>query len=179
MKLFYTLATIAAIGAPLTFAQDSSGNGMLKGASYRFRYVAPIAYNNNTGNVSEVVAAEGQIIFSGTGTYTIATGSQFIDSQANSGKPQTFPTTAGGTYVIGDDGQGYISNPLGSISAYGSLASVAVFGTYSGGIFTGSSTESSQVIQGGLNDLLVVIAVGAAPTTANLSPYWLGVLDFS
>jgi uncharacterized protein (TIGR03437 family) len=173
MKLLYKLVTIAALGASLTFAQDSSGNGMLNG-SYRFRYVAPVNYSA-AGNVSEVIAAEGVITFNGAGAYTIAAGSQFIDNTQNSGKPQTFPANAGGSYVIGSAGLGYISSPIGSITTLPySFSSVPEFGSFSRGVFTGSATESQ------LNDMFVVMLVGTAPTNSSFtSPYWLGVMDFS
>jgi len=179
MKLLYKLVTIAALSAPLTFApltfaQDTSGTSMLKGA-YRFRYVAPLNYNTN-GSINEVLAAEGEIDFDGAGTYSIALGSQYIDNTQNSGKPQAFPVGSGGSYSLSAAGIGYIESPLASLnSSYG----VADFGTYSSGIFTGSATESYTTIQNGLNDLLVVMLVGTPPTNSTFtSPYWIGALDF-
>jgi uncharacterized protein (TIGR03437 family) len=185
MKLLYKLATIAALCAPLTFApltyaQDTSGNSLLKGG-YRFRYVAPVNYGAN-GAISEVVAAEGEIDFDGEGNYTIAQGSTYIDNTLNSGKPNEFPTGAGGTYAISAAGIGYIQNPLGSTSAYSELDEVAEFGTVSGDIFTGSATESYGETEGeiALNDLFVVMLVGTPTTNSTFtSSYWLGVLDFS
>src|SRR5580692_215791 len=180
MKLLNRLATIAALSAPLTlapvmFAQDTTGDNMLKGG-YRFRYVAPVNYNTN-GSIKEVVAAEGEIDFDGAGTYTIAAGSQYIDNTQNSGKPQAFPVGAGGSYGLSAAGIGYIENPLNALS---STFGVADFGTYSDGIFTGSSTEAYASIQGGLNDLFVVMLVGAAPTNSSFTtPYWIGALDFA
>jgi uncharacterized protein (TIGR03437 family) len=175
MKLFYTLATIAALSAPLTFGQDSSGNGMLNG-SYRFRYVAPYNYGAN-GSVIEVIAAEGVIIFNGSGGYTIAQGSTYIDNTQNSGKPQEFPIGAGGSYVIGGAGIGYVESPLNSLSQ--SFA-VAEFGTVSDGVFTGSATEAATEVGTGLNDIFVAMLVGTPTTNSTFtSSYWLGVLDFA
>lgn len=175
MKHLYKLAIIAALAAPLTFAQDSSGDSMLKG-SYRFRYVAPLNYNS-AGNIIEVIAAEGVITFDGKGNYAIAQGSTYIDNTQNSGKAQEFPATAGGTYAIGDAGIGYIVSPLASLSED---FDVAEFGTVSDGVFTGSATEAAAEIGSGLNDIFVVMLVGTPPTNSTFtSPYWLGVLDFS
>jgi len=180
MKLFYKLVTIAALSAPLTFApltfaQDTSGNSLLKGG-YRFRYVAPLNYNAS-GAITEVVAADGEIDFDGGGNYAIAQGSTFIDNTENSGKPQEFPTGSGGTYAISAAGIGYIQSPLSSLSS--SFSSVYEFGTVSDGIFTGSATESVGETGGAINDLFVVMLVGAPTTNSTFtSPYWLGVLDF-
>lgn len=185
MKIAYRLATILAFSAPLTFApfahaQDGSGAGLLAGNSYRFRYVAPLNYNQTTGAVSEVFAAEGVITFQSGGTYTIAAGSQYIDNTQNSGKPQAFPaaaaTSEAGTYVINAAGLGYISSPLAVLSStyqgaveFGTLSGV---GTSTATIFTGSATES------GLNDMFVMMLVGTPPTSFT-SSYWLGILDFA
>jgi uncharacterized protein (TIGR03437 family) len=184
MKLFYKLVTIAALSAPLTFApltfaQDTSGNSMLSG-SYRFRYVAPINYNS-AGAISEVVAADGVITFSGTGSYIIAQGSTFIDNTQNGGRPQEFPasasTSAAGSYGISAAGIGYISSPLAVLS---SSFEVAEYGTLSDGIFVGSATESDGEIGSVVNDLFVVMLVGTPPTNSTFtSPYWIGSLDFS
>jgi uncharacterized protein (TIGR03437 family) len=175
MKLLYKLATIAALAAPLTLAQDSSGNAMLNG-NYRFRYVAPLNYNN-AGNIIEVTAAEGVITFNGAGSYTIAQGSTFIDNTQNSGKPQEFPTGAGGSYAIDEAGIGYIESPLNALS---DDFEIAESGTVSEGVFTGSATEAASETGSGLNDMFVVMAVGTPATLSTFtSPYWLGVLDFS
>ncbi len=185
MKLLYKLATSAALSAPFTFAplslaQDASGNGMLKGG-YRFRYVAPVNYNPN-GGINEVLAAEGEIDFDGAGNYSIAQGSQYRDNTLSGGNQQAFPFGTTGTYAISAAGIGYIQNPLASID---SSLQVSEFGTVSDGVFTGSATESvgETSSAGGtgiaINDLFVVMAVGTPPTNSTFtSPYWLGVLDF-
>ncbi len=185
MKLLSKLVTIAALSAPLTFApltlaQDISGNSLLKG-SYRFRYVAPAIFSNYSasGAIAEVLAAEGVITFDGAGNYIIEQGSQWIDNTQNSGKPQEFPIPSGGTYALSAAGIGYIQSPLASIDNT-DFGGVFDSGTYSNGIFTASATESAQVIQGGQNDLFVAMLVGTPPTNSSFtSPYWIGALDFS
>ena len=185
MKLLSKLVTIAVLSAPLTLAplalaQDTSGNSLLKG-SYRFRYVAPAIFGNYSasGAITEVLAAEGVITFDGAGNYAIAQGSQWIDNTQNSGKPQEFPTPSGGTYTLSAAGIGSIQSPLASIDNV-DFSGVFDSGTFSNGIFTGSATESTQAIQGGQNDLFVVMSVGMPPTNSNFtSPYWIGSLDFS
>jgi uncharacterized protein (TIGR03437 family) len=180
MRHLYKLAIFAALSAPLTFAQDSSGNNMLAGKSFRFRYVAPFNYNT-AGSIVEVVAANGVITFQNGGTYYLA--GNYIDNTQNGGKPQEFSTTEPptGSYAISAAGIGYITNPLASLS---DSFDVAEFGSVSfvGGdyIFTGSATESFSSTGENINDFFVAMLVGAPPVNSTFtSPYWLGLLDFA
>jgi hypothetical protein len=162
------IAVFAALSSVAVFAQDSSGNALLKG-SFRFRYVATLA-TSSSGVVTETSTSEGVITFGGNGTYTIATGSQWNDNTLSNGAFQTIPAGSTGTYAISTAGIGTISNP----SANPNLAGDVMFGTFSQGVFTASSTES------GLNDLFIAMAVGPVPTNASFtSPYWVGALDFA
>ena len=188
MKLIHKLVTIAAMGAPLmlapfAFGQDTSGDSMLAGKSFRFRYVAPINYNS-AGNIIEVLAANGVITFASGGTYTIAAGSTYIDNTENSGKAQEFPSSAGGYYGFSAAGIGYIESPLASLSS--SYQGVYEFGTVStvgtDVVFSGSATDAAYELDSeyGLNDLFVAMLVGTPATNSTFtSPYWLGLLDFA
>lgn len=167
------LAISAALCSPAIFAQDSSGNGLLNG-SFRFRYVGT---NSNqpasstsaaVPTVTFVSASYGVMTFLGNGTYTIAAGSDFVDTSKN-GSVQTIPTGSGGTYGINTAGIGYISNPDPDVGS-----SSFIYGTFSQGIFTGSSTEY------GTTDLFVAMAVGPVPTNSTFtSPYNIGLIDFA
>ena len=166
-RLAAGISLLAAV-SPAVFAQDSSGNALLNGA-FRFRYVATLA-TSSTGVVTETTAAEGVIQFGGNGTYTISAGSQWLDNTVSSGRFQTIPTGSGGTYGISPAGIGFITVP----NPNSNLSGDVLFGTFSQGVFTASSTEY------GVNDLFVAIAVGTIPTTASFtSAYNISVLDFA
>jgi uncharacterized protein (TIGR03437 family) len=80
-----------------------------------------------------------------------------------------------GTYAIGGNGAGYISNPLAptDFNRY-------IYGAEAQGVFTGSSTESEQ--EGAIvNDIFIAIPVAATPPTnaSFTSAYQTGVLDFT
>jgi uncharacterized protein (TIGR03437 family) len=145
---------------------DTSGNGLLKG-SFEFRNVAIQNVDSNS-NPTQVTATYGSITFDGTGNYTI-TGSQ-VDNTVSSGAPQPF--TATGTYAIGANGAGYVASPL-----YPTDPTAYEYGAVTQGVFTGSATEAGAVRV--LNDILIAIPVGSAPTNASFtSSYQMGVLDF-
>jgi uncharacterized protein (TIGR03437 family) len=172
------LAVFAALASGAAFAQDSSGNALLNG-TFRFRYVGAVA-TNSSGVVTEVTASEGVITFLGNGTYTIATGSQWIDNTLSSGKFQTIPSGSTGTYSISPAGIGSLSNP----NPNPNLSGVPLWGTFSQGVFTASSTENIPTSSGftvaGSPDLFVAVAVGPIPTNASFtSPYWIGALDYT
>lgn len=172
------VAVFAALISPAVFAQDSSGNSQLSGA-YRFRYIANVATSSN-GTVIESTAAEGVMTFDGNGNYTISTGSQWVDNTVSNGAFQTIPQNSTGVYAINAAGIGYISNP----NPNQNLPGTAMFGTFSQGVFTASTTEEGQDEFGdtipAINDLLVAVAVGPVPTTSSFtSPYWIGTLDFA
>lgn len=178
VRLAAAAAVLAALLSSAALAQDSSGNSMLSGA-YRFRYVATVA-TNTTGTVVETTAAEGVLTFDGNGNYTISTGSQWVDNTVNSGAFQTIPQGSTGTYAINAAGIGVINNP----NPNPNLSGLVMNGTFSQGVFTASTTESTQDQLGNtvpaVNDLLVAVAVGPVPTnSAFASPFWIGTLDFA
>ena len=148
--------------------QDTSGNGLLKG-KFVFRHVAVQNVDSNF-DPSEITASYGTIAFDGNGNYTI-TGTS-VDNTVSGGSPQALNVT--GTYAIGSNGAGYVSNPL-----YPTDNNRYVYGATSQGVYTGSSTESFGD-EGILNDIFVAIPVGSAPTNASFtSAYQTGVLDFT
>jgi uncharacterized protein (TIGR03437 family) len=157
-----------ALAAATGQTQDTSGNRMLKG-SYRFRHVAVLNVDSNF-NPIEIEATYGTITFDGAGNYAIA--ATTIDNTVSNGAAQ--PLNENGTYAIGSNGAGYVSNPL-----LPTEPSVYIYGAVAQGVYTGSSTESEQ---GGflVNDIFVAIPVGSAPTNASFtSAYQTGLLDFT
>jgi uncharacterized protein (TIGR03437 family) len=147
--------------------QDTSGNGMLKG-TYEFRHLAVQIVDANF-NPTDMTAVYGTITFDGAGNYTI-TGTQ-VDNGVANGTPQ--PLNISGTYAIGSNGIGYISNEL-----YPNDQFDYINGAVAQGVFTGSSTES-QGEMNTLNDIFIAIPTGAAPTNASFTaPYQTGLIDF-
>src|SRR5215472_17522248 len=136
MRTTLLTAALAAFGLASVNAQtlDNSGNGLLNGA-FRFRQVAAVqqALDQN-GNPTEIRAAYGVITFDGNGNYSI-TGT-YVDNTVSSGSPQSLSVS--GTYVIGSNGLGYVSNPLVPTDS-----ASRIYGAVAQGVFTGSSTESS------------------------------------
>src|SRR5580658_5847224 len=148
--------------------QDTSGNGMLKG-SYRFRHLAVQIVDANF-NPTDITAVYGTITFDGAGNYSI-TGTS-VDNSVSGGAPQ--PLNISGTYAIGSNGTGYLTNEL-----YPTDQFAYINGAVAQGVFTGSSTES-QGDGNTLNDIFIAIPVGKAPTNASFtSPYQTGVIDFT
>ena len=147
-----------------TIQPDSSGNARLTGAYY-FRQLSVVNYDSN-GNVTEMAASYGNIVFDGKGGYVIT--GQKVDNAVSGGTPQPLKVTA--TYGIGSDALGSVDNPLAPTDSsawiYGGVGPT--------GIFIGSSTE------GVYNDEFIAIpAAAATPTNATLSStYSVGVLDF-
>ncbi len=79
-----------------------------------------------------------------------------------------------GTYAIGSNGAGYVSNPLDPANY-----NLYIWGAVAQGVYTGSSTESDQAGYL-LNDIFIAIPVGSPPTNASFtSPYQTGLLDFA
>src|SRR5271154_1349976 len=96
--LFSILAGSQAFGQSLVW--DSSGNNLLNG-SYYFREVAWVASAASGGALTEAVALYGNIVFNGTGGYTI--NAQYLDGA--SGQAPSAQTITG-TYSIGASGFG-------------------------------------------------------------------------
>ncbi|MBV8843941.1 MAG: hypothetical protein JO307_14125, partial [Bryobacterales bacterium] len=146
-------------GALHAQTKDTSGNGLLNGA-FRFRQIAVVNFDQNN-NPTEIAAAYGTITFNGSGSYT-ATGS-YVDNMVSSGSPQALNVT--GTYAIGSNGTGSITNPLST--------SDVIYGAVAQGVFTGSATESA------FNDLFIAIPSGTSTNASFNAPYWVGDLDFT
>jgi uncharacterized protein (TIGR03437 family) len=159
-------AAVLAVASGQT--QDSSGNALLKG-NFIFRHLAVQNVDENF-DPSETTASFGKIVFDGKGNYTI-TGTS-VDNTVAGGSQQTLNVT--GTYAIGSNGAGYVSNPL-----FPTDNNVYLYGAVAQGVYTGSSTEAfgESTI---MNDIFVAIPVGAAPTNASFTtPFQSGVLDFT
>jgi len=166
----FPVAALALLGLAVANGQtqDTSGNGMLNG-SFRFRHVAVLNVDSN-GDPAEIAASFGTIVFDGAGKYTI-TGTT-VDNTVSNGAAQ--PLNVSGTYAIGSNGAGYVSNPLAptDFNAY-------IYGAVAQGVYTGSSTES-QLESLTMNDIFVAIPAGTPPTNASFtSPYQTGLLDFA
>jgi len=167
-KLSITILTVLSLAIAVAQTQDNSGNGLLKG-KFAFRHVAVQNIDANF-DPSQITASYGTIAFDGAGNYTITATS--VDNTVSNGSPQSLSVT--GTYAIGSNGAGYVSNPL-----YPTDNNRYVYGAVSQGVYTGSSTESfgDGAI---LNDIFVAIPLGSAPSNASFtSPYQTGVLDFT
>jgi uncharacterized protein (TIGR03437 family) len=166
-----TTITVIVLAAAATLAwgqstiqPDSSGNARLTGLYY-FRHLIVLNYDSN-GNVTEMAASYGKMVFDGKGGYVIT--GQTVDNLKSGGTPQPLSVTA--TYGIGSDALGSLDNPLAPTDS-----SEWVYGGVGpDGIFIGSSTE------GIYNDEFIAIpAPASTPTNATLSgTYSIGVLDF-
>ena len=165
------ISAVCIFGLPGAFGQtqDNSQNALLKG-SYHFRHVAVQNVDANY-NPTDITATYGTIVFDGAGNYTL-TGTT-LDNVATSGVPQ--PISVTGTYAIGSNGTGYITNPL-----YETDFNAVIYGAVAQGVYTGSSTEAEN--DGNyLNDIFIAIpAAPTAPTNASFTAsYQTGLLDFT
>jgi len=182
MRLLSKLAVLAMFGTPALFALtctgDTSGNSTLK-ASYRFRNVIPLNFDNN-GNVTETVAASGVIVFNGAGGYSVTSGS-YVDNMTSKGAVQTLPAVSG-CYAIGANGTGYMVNPV--IQALYNTV-VYDYGAASQGVFSGSMTETANAGVGIVDIFVAISPIIANPVTPTLnnaifnSSYWTGVIDYT
>jgi len=167
-KFPLAILTVLSLAVAIAQTQDNSGNALLKG-NFAFRHTAVQNIDANF-DPSQITASYGKIAFDGAGNYTI-TGTS-VDNTASNGSPQALSVT--GTYAIGSNGAGYVSNPL-----YPSDNNRYVYGAVSQGVYTGSSTESfgDGAI---LNDIFIAIPLGSAPSNGSFtSSYQTGVLDFT
>jgi uncharacterized protein (TIGR03437 family) len=135
--------------AAQTPVADTSGNGLLSG-TYYFRDVV-YGLSDSSGDIGVAGVTYGNITFSGTGTWTISSGTE-LDTQ--NGELQALNES--GTYAIGASGYGYITHPL-----LGS--SYKIYGTVSNGIFIGSATENTQYTD------FFVSALESSPVATNSS----------
>ena len=128
-------AVLAALSLGAAFAQtqDISGNSMLKG-TYAFRHLA-VQLVNSTNDPTDMTAVYGTITFDGAGNYTLNATS--IDNGVSNGAPHSL--TQNGTYAIGANGAGYLTNEL-----YPTDPNALIYGAVAQGVYTGSSTESEQ-----------------------------------
>ena len=165
--LLWPAIAIGVLGPALALGQtqDSSGNRLLNG-SFHFRHVAIVSVDANF-NPTEIKASYGTVTFDGGGHYSIA--GTTLDSSAASAA-----LNVSGTYAIGSNGTGYVSNPLNPTDP-----NIVMYGAVSQGIYTGSSTESQQE-NVTMNDIFIAIPAGSPPSNASFtSPYQTGLLDFT
>jgi uncharacterized protein (TIGR03437 family) len=141
--LFAATAALATAASPVW---DSSGNGQLNG-TYYFRQVI---YEASSGQLSAAYSYYGNINFSGTGTYTVTSGT-LVESSGQIGS-----LTPTGTYSVSASGYGFMQSPV--------LQGANVVFLVSNGILVGSETENGSVSGGSINDLFI-----AAPYSASTS----------
>lgn len=143
---------------------DSSGNSLLSN-SYYFRYVQ-YTVGDQQGNLSHAFALYGEINFDGNGNYTISPKTAMgLDS--NNMLPAAAPSIAG-TYSIGSNGFGYITNPVSPGDV--------VWGTVSANkVFVGSTTETLS----NFNDLFIGAQVPSSAGLAGLQgSYSIAYVNF-
>jgi len=143
------LALILGACAFPSYAQPvlgSSGNGLLNGTYY----MRQVFYVVTSGAISENLSIEGNITFSGRGSYNF-TGSV----QNSSSSPAMTALTTSGTYQLSASGEGYIS------ALDTSFSSDRIIGLVSNGIFIGSTTETGE----DYNDLFIAAPVGSSEAT--------------
>lgn len=182
--LLFLSASLAPLSAQAP-AFDTSGNGQLNG-TYYFRHVIYVINDSPdqygiVGDVNEAISLYGQIVFDGSGDYTINNG-RVLDSGVgvsqtlqcyleDSPNPNcTDNNGVTGTYSISASGYGYLANPIVS----GDL----IYGLVAGnGIFSGSSTETQQAY----NDMFIAGPVPSpVPTGFSGSSYTaVGYLPFN
>ncbi len=135
-------------------AFDNSGDIMLYGTYYMrqvFYYYVP----GQTNDLGDTINIQGNISFSGYGTYTF-TGS-VLDSAVSSTKAETF--TQNGTYVISASGEGYIS------AVDQEFPNDRISGLVAHDIFIGSSSDNLA----NYNDLFICVPIGTGATNSTLN----------
>lgn len=145
-------------------AWDTTGNAMLCGIYY-FRYVQ-YTVGDEQGNLSHAAALYGNIAFDGNGTYSITSA---MDLDSNSMQASAVNPPINGTYSVGANGFGFISNPLSPHDVIWGLVS-------QNGIFVGSSTETLKPF----NDLFIGSPMASpAAVAANLQgSYSVAYMNF-
>jgi len=126
---------------------------MLYGTYYMrqvFYYYVP----GQTNDLGDTINIQGNINFSGAGTYTF---SGSVLDNAVSSTPQAFSTT--GTYTISASGEGYIS------AVDQEFPNDRISGLVAHDIFIGSSTDNLE----GYNDLFICAPIGTGPTNSTLT----------
>lgn len=162
------LLTATALAWGQSVQLDTSGNARLSG-TYFFRHLAVVNFDSN-GNVSEMAATYGKIVFDGKGGYVLT--GQKVDNTISGGTPQPLSVTA--SYSVGSNALGSIDNPLAPTDS----SSWIYGGVGPDGVFVGSSTETSG--QYFYDDEFIAIPAGSTTATnASLnSTYSVGLIDF-
>ena len=127
----FVLSILTLLLLPAAYAQtvewDTTGNGLLKG-TYNFREALWITNQQATNTLDEAASQFGTITFDGQGIYTAT----FTAYSSVPGANGSF--TRSGVYAISASGFGFIRRA--------SQDGGDVYGSVSGGVFVGSSTES-------------------------------------
>lgn len=144
-------------------AWDTSGNALVAGKSYVFRYVQ-YTPGDQQGDLSRAVSLFQSITFNNGGTYTI-NGTE-VDSNASQTTPCMFTGT--GSYYFSASGFGFLTNPLRPGDAIWGIVSSK------NGVFAGSSTEN----QSGYNDLFIAAPAGSAASPPFRGTYSVAYLNF-
>lgn len=150
------LVLLASACVPL-FAQpafDSSGNSQLNG-TYYFRQVLYFVADNS-GDLGDVMNAQGTITFNGNGGYTITNGG-YLDYASGSSTPVTIPNTTTGTYSVSASGEAIIGAVIPQYASTDQIIGLVAHN----GVFIGSSTENGN----GYNDLFIAVPVTSTPAT--------------
>jgi uncharacterized protein (TIGR03437 family) len=136
---------------------DTSGDGLLNGP-YFVRELALLV--DTSGALVQAFSASGTITFDGTGNYNFS--GQILDS--NVGTPQS--SNFSGTYAVQSNGLAQVQSLLES--------GQSVFGGVTQSVFSGSSTESTQV-----NDIMIAIPAGSSASNSSLKGnYTVGAIEF-
>jgi len=128
-------------------AFNPDGDTLLNG-TYYMRQV--FYFVSNQGTVDLTINVQGNITFSGAGTYSF-TGS-VLNSSTSATKTETFTTS--GSYVISASGEGYIT-PI-----YGTITNGNIIGLVSQGIFIGSIPGTN-----GCDSLFIAAPLGSTEAT--------------
>ena len=141
--LLYLLVVLA--GQMVGQTWDTSGDKLLKGP-YFFRQIVWIPSSDGL-KLGEAASLSGNIVFDGTGNYTVSGTLVSMTTAA----PKAYSAT--GTYSIAASGHGFISSPVGSYlgALFNTANSDSIYGLVSQGIFIGSATENTY----GYNDLFI------------------------
>jgi len=153
---------------PAAAQWDTSGNGLLKsGTTYYFREVAWLV-GDQSGTLGDAVSIYGNIVFDGNGNYTL-NNAQICEYESGCNTLATVGAYTGvtGTYAIGANGYGFITNLV--------LSGDYIYGNVSAqGVFIGSSTENTT----GYNDLFIAAPLASPLPTSFQGTYAMTDIDF-
>jgi uncharacterized protein (TIGR03437 family) len=143
-------------------AWDNSGNSLLAGKTYFFRYVQ-YTVGDQRGNLSRAIALYKNITFNAGGTYTI----NGMEMDSNSGQTSPCTFTGSGAYSFSSSGFGFLTNPV--------CPGDQIWGTVAkNGVFAGSTTET----QNGYNDLFIGAPTSAAVNSTLMGAYSVAYMNF-